>query len=122
MSNQSNEQIRVCKHHPEYIVPLIWTFAFPGAEYWCPYCGVKGGMLGTGISVDVTPELIEAEKRYEEFSSEFLHANGIKVCYTTNWMGEQIDPNDLPQEEKDRLKSIIENWQYEVKLENIPAE
>ena len=40
--------MKICDRHDEYEVPLIWTFAFSGCEYWCPYCGNKGGMMGTG--------------------------------------------------------------------------
>ena len=28
------ETVRICSEHDDYEVPLLWTFAFPGAEWW----------------------------------------------------------------------------------------
>jgi len=50
------KEIRICDRH-EKQVPLIWTFAFPGSEYWCPYCGGNFGMLGAGEMVESTMSL-----------------------------------------------------------------
>lgn len=111
--------IRICSNHPEYEVPLIWTFAFPYAEYWCPYCGAKYGMLGAGKLVPLIDELEQRHKQYKAFSDEFLHANGVQVCVSTLWEGERIKPERLPQHEKDRLQKVISDWKYEVKIEDI---
>lgn len=35
--------------------PLLWTFAFPGCEWYCPSCGAASGMLGFGKKVKLTP-------------------------------------------------------------------
>ena len=58
------ELIKVCPCHTNQ-VPLLWTFKFPGAEYWCPFCGYTCGMFGQGSDVPETDELREA---YEDFS------------------------------------------------------
>ena len=57
-------EIRVCSQH-EKSVPLLWTFKFDGSEYWCPYCGWNGGMMGAGTHIPSTPEL-------EEYKAELL--------------------------------------------------
>ena len=49
-----NREIKVCSNCE---IPLIWTFHFPGAEYFCINCGYLSGMLGAGENVDETPEL-----------------------------------------------------------------
>lgn len=46
--------IRIC---PNCEQPLLWTFAFSGAERYCLNCGYTAGMLdGSGV-VPATPEL-----------------------------------------------------------------
>jgi len=108
--------MKICSGHSEYQTPLIWTFAFIGAEYWCPYCGYISGMLGAGTSVPETPELEERHNKFKEFSSDYLHAKGTQICAYTLWEGKKIKPFDLPQQEKDRLSKIIDEWRYNVKL------
>ena len=110
------KEIKICENHPEFEVPLIWTFAFNGAEYWCPYCGQNSGMLGAGEDIEETPELKERLKIYKKYSKKFLHANAILVCAETKYKGEWIKPKDLPRKEIDRLAKIREDWKYEVKL------
>ena len=41
------KQVPACdsRHHKRPPM-LIWTFAFRGAEYWCPMCGRTWGMFG----------------------------------------------------------------------------
>lgn len=100
--------ITVCCSHPEYITPLIFTFAFNGSEYWCPYCGIKEGMLGAGKRIAATPEL---EKRHELFvlaSKEYLNAKSITVCCSTMWEGKEVSPRDLPEHERHRIQSIVD--------------
>lgn len=111
-----HDDIRICSNHQEYQVPLIWTFSFPGAEYWCPYCGYTAGMFGAGERVARTPELEGRLMQYKEFSSEYLHAIGVRVCVGTTWKGRIIHPDELPQEEKDRLNEVVKNWEYEIAL------
>ena len=65
------KEIKICENHPEFEVPLIWTFAFNGAEYWCPYCGQNSGMLGAGEDVEETPELKERLKNIKNILKSF---------------------------------------------------
>lgn len=117
MAGIDEGEIRVCPNHPDYQVPLIWTFSFPGAEYWCPYCGYTGGVMGGGGSVEVrTLELNEREKKYNELSEEYLHAKGVECCVGLMWEGKEIHPDDLPDAEKDRLDKIRREWKYQVKV------
>lgn len=106
------DKIIICRNHPEYQVPLIWTFAFRGAEYWCPYCGSTSGMLGAGDRVDATDELQDRLKAFEKISDEFLHATGVLICSSMEFEGRQITYEELPDNEKDRLKVVRENWKY----------
>lgn len=48
-------EIMVCNTHE---TPLIWTFKFPYAEYYCMSGNHSGGAFGTGKTVPSTPELI----------------------------------------------------------------
>lgn len=53
--------MKVCPSHSIH-VPLLFTFKFPGAEYWCPVCGANWGVLGAGVKVPFTNAL---EARHE---------------------------------------------------------
>ncbi len=110
------DKIRICNNHQdEKIVPLISTFAFNGAEFWCPYCGYTGGFLGAGERIEETPELAETLKEYEIKSKDFLRAKSHQVCTSLLWEGERISPDDLPESEKEKDREIIMNWVYEYK-------
>lgn len=53
-----SKNIEICPNHRvERETPLIWTFRFPGAEYWCPHCGALYDMFGGGHAAKITPEL-----------------------------------------------------------------
>ena len=112
------EKIKICDNHSGYEVPLIWTFAFMGCEYWCPYCGFKGGMLGSGHDVEITDKLKIRLEKYKKFSNLYLNAKKNFVCYKTEWMGKYLKPSDLPEKEKNRLRKIIDDWKYHIKIEN----
>lgn len=45
--------------------PLLWTFLYRGAEYFCLNCGHTAGMLGAGINVEATIKL-KAERKVVE--------------------------------------------------------
>lgn len=48
----------LCRQHREIQVPMLWTFKFDGAEYWCPYCGYNTGAFGPDADeVDTTFDL-----------------------------------------------------------------
>ena len=75
-------QIKICGNHQEYQVPLIWTFKFHGAEFWCPYCGYVSGMFGAGINVTETEELKERLAKFEEATIPYLSDRGNEVKWT----------------------------------------
>lgn len=112
MGNLHEGEILICPANHEEQIPLIWTFAFNGAEYWCPYCGQSFGMF-YGKYVVTNPELEEKKKKYTEQSKEFLDAQSTFVCQSLEFEGKQISPHDLPEAEKVRLRKIINDWKYE---------
>ncbi len=116
------KNISICSGHQEYQVPMIWTFAFPGAELWCPYCGHgTGSPFGDDVEVAYTDLLGDRQKAYKKFTEEFLDAVSTLSCSQTEWKGEMIAPIDLPDEEKVRLKEISENWKYKIVVEAVGA-
>ncbi len=109
----STATIKICACHDEE-VPLLWTFAFPGAEYWCPACGYTNGMFGAGQEVEVTMPLKRLKVQWKKRSEEFLDAMSTFSCSELEWEGKRTKPSELPQEEKDRCKKVIDNWKYEL--------
>ena len=105
---KKEKTILICENHPEEQIPLIWTFAFPGAEYWCPYCGYTGGMLGAGKEVPATPELIKKAKEWEKKGSKYLKAKGTFICSRLKYRGKIIKPSELPESYKEKLSKIDE--------------
>jgi hypothetical protein len=106
--------MRVCENHQDKkIVPLIWTYNFPGAEYWCPACGYTGGMMGAGESVDETPELAERLKEYKKKTESFMTALAHRVAISFIYEGKRITPAELPEDQKENDQAIIDNWKYE---------
>lgn len=107
----------ICSNHQDYKVPLISTMAWNSYEFWCPYCDKHEGMLGAGESVDEIKELKKRLKSYLKATSDYRHAMGVLVCAETQWEGEYIKPENLPQEEKDRLEKL-RHWELNKKIEN----
>jgi hypothetical protein len=107
------EKIRICSCHEEQ-VPLIWTFAFNGSEYWCPACGFNGGMLGSGTMVESTKELKNSLETWKKKAEEFLNAKSAFVCCEMEFEGKRIKPIDLPDSEKIRLRRIVNEWEYQI--------
>jgi len=114
--NNEVKEIRVCGCDDEYPVPLIWTFAFSGAEYWCPYCGENMGMMGAGEHITITKEILDRGNKYKELSKDFLHAKSTSACSSLIFKGERISPEDLPESEKKKNRKIINSWKYDIKL------
>lgn len=88
-------------------IPLIFTFAFNGFEYWCPYCGNKSDMFG-GEEVPWSEKLYNRRHRYKENFKPYLMANSSLNCSQLMWDGEWIAPNALPVPELDRLRDLVE--------------
>ncbi len=103
-----------------YEVPLIYTFSWNYYEYWCPYCDTHEGMMGAGENVEETKELKKRLKLFEEVTKDYIHAMGVLGCFSTKWKEEQIKPEDLPKEEKDRLQTIRDKgWELNKKVEDL---
>ena len=48
------KEIKLCRNCQ---FPLLYTFLYDGAEYYCLNCQSSVGMMGAGNDVPVTPEL-----------------------------------------------------------------
>ena len=109
----AGHEIRVCPNHQdEEKVPLIGTMAFPGAEYWCPGCGYVHGIMGAGEIVNRTEELDNREDYWRKLGKEYLEAKSTLSCSSLMWEGERVSPEDLPEEEKERVQAVIKAWKY----------
>lgn len=85
-----NQEITICE---------ISTFAFMGAEYWCPFCGNTVGIFG-GENVPLTPELKNEAKVWKAKSKLFLQAYSRKTCQSFLFKGKRITYAELPESEK----------------------
>lgn len=90
MSHIQEGEILICREHPEYQVPMIWTFKFPGAEYWCPYCGKQEGMMEAGIVVATNPEINARGAKYKKLATPFLSSITSKVDWKYERKAEDI--------------------------------
>ncbi len=108
--------MKICENHEEYKVPLIYTYAWNGYEYWCPYCGDHRDMFG-GVKVEETPELKKRAELYEKATEEYLNARGTLICSKTKYKGEWIKPSELPKEEIKRLQEVSKTWELNRKIE-----
>lgn len=61
-------------------IPLIWTFAFNGAEYFCIECGGAFGCF-EAASIEGTPGLERLAKEYEDHHKPKLSAVTWRVCW-----------------------------------------
>lgn len=53
MANRNTKEVAVCPYCGE---PLLWTFIYSGAEWYCLRCGYSCGMFGEKRA-EATPEL-----------------------------------------------------------------
>lgn len=114
------KELLICTDHQEYPTPLIQTMVFRGAELWCPYCGAKIGMFDSGSKVVKNTILLNTrEKLYKIRYRKYLGALATKVCTTLCFRGKWMTPDELPQEEKDRIGKILEKgWKADRKIED----
>ena len=110
--------MKICSKHNDYPVPLIFTFSWNYSEYWCPYCDSHIGLMDSGADGQKDEELEKRAKLYEKATEDYVHSMGVVVCSSTKWEGVQTKPEDLPQEEKDRLAKL-RNWKLNVKAEDL---
>ena len=104
------DEIRICSNDHDVEIPLIWTFAFPRAECWCPVCDYTSGVLGAGKIVPSTSELEARLVEYEGLTREYLDARKTLVCSELLYEGKRIKPQDLPKHEIERLTTIVREW------------
>lgn len=107
-------KIKICSRHQNYKTPLIWTFAFPYAEYWCPACGAHEGMLGAGENVPWTWRLHHKYLKYKNASKRFLRANVILVCAYFRYKGKDIKPEEMPEKLRKYYEREAKNWRYRI--------
>lgn len=117
------KEIMVCNSCEQ---PLIWTFAFPYAEWFCMNEYNWGGMLGFGHRVEATPELkaqltlfrrrwgqirkhlvmgrfkrrdcIKCEKSSEDHNDHLTDEEIRKSEWAVNKLKQYAGVNDLPTE------------------------
>lgn len=107
------DEIRVCPNHQKKEkVPLIFTMAFIGQEYWCPACGYTSGMLGAGDIIKITPELEKSAEEWKEKGKDYLSVISAKNCESLLHEGKRMTYHELPEKEKNRLQKIKDNWKY----------
>ena len=110
----------ICSNHQEYQVPLIYTFSWAYNEYWCPYCDKHEGAMGAGEDVEETEELKKRLELFKEASEEYRNELGTLICESTMWNGVRTKPDDLPEEEKNRLEEIRKKgWELNKKIEDL---
>jgi len=110
---REEREIKICsRHRDKEETPLIWTFAFNGAEYWCPYCGVNEGMLGAGENVEWTQELQDRHDKYKKESKNFLHARSAIVCSSITINGENRTFDSLPSQTQSYYRNMANSWKY----------
>lgn len=113
---KEKQTILICdNHYEDYQVPLIYTFAFIGAEYWCPFCGYVGGMFGSVKRVPVTEKLIGRRSIYKEYAKAMLSACGSLVCCGMELNKGMIEPKDYPEEMEKELDEMAGSWVYKIK-------
>lgn len=114
MPNQStvptSEQyphITCCRGHPEYLTPLVWTYAWPRMEWWCPYCNRHQPMFGfTGDRVARTPELEARLELYKVAARPYLKAVGFSGCVEGEYNGRRTNWAGLADDERAELSAI----------------
>ena len=106
------ERIKICRNHQERQTPLIFTMAFPGAEYWCPWCGAVEGMMGAGESVAETEELRRTRDDDAALAAPYIRAVSCRTASGVKHNDEWIKPRDLPDAIKAENAAAITAWKY----------
>lgn len=107
--------MKVCPAHPERPTPLIFTFAFPGAEHWCPHCGFKAGIFEAGPDVVETDALLATQvidKRDDGPAMTYLRAYSAFTCSRMKHDGHWIDPKDMPADLRAYYNKVVAEWKY----------
>jgi hypothetical protein len=107
-----DNEVQICGCHPERPTQMIWTFAFPGWEYWCPACGAGGGMFGTGEDVKWTWAIHHRYLKDLKRTKRYLQAMGSFGCSSLKYHGEWITPKEMPEKLRNYYKGIINRFKY----------
>lgn len=108
----SDDEVTICPYHRERTTQLIWTFAFPYKEFWCPACGAKWGMMGAGDNAKWTPTIHDRYVKDKERSNRFLNAVSTLNCAYFKYKGKDIKPSEMPDKLRKYYKNIISKWKY----------
>jgi len=118
----TNETFAICKKHPEYEVPLIFTFAFPGKDYWCAFCGETDEMFG-GRRVERSQELDRRLETYSAaWSGKFNYLHGVGANYSVarmTWKGRLVRLEDLPVKVIEAFEALSRSWTAGVRAEDV---
>lgn len=109
---KNEDEVTICSSHPEYPTQLIWTFAFPYAEWWCPACGKHEGMLGAGKDVKWTWAIHHRYLKHKKASRKYLRANGVLNCSRFKYRGKWIEPVNMPDKAKIYYRKQSKSWKY----------
>lgn len=108
--------INVCPNHQrKEVVPLIWTFAFNGYEFWCPACGALFDMFGCGSERKYNFRLKRCLEKYKKLSGKFLRAKSLLACSYTIYKGKQLTFEELPQRVKTYWINRSKEYKYKFK-------
>ena len=91
----------------------MFTLAFHGSEYWCPYCGANYGFFGSGVEVESTPEIKKEHQDWSNKSIDYLRALSRKVAISFMYKVNRISYKNYPPAEKEKDNQLINNWKYE---------
>ena len=105
-----DDEVVICTFHPERPTQLIWTFAFPYYEWWCPACGGCWGMLGAGRDVKWTPRIHDRYIADKKRSKKYLGARARLNCSQFKYKGKWIEPEKMPVKLRNYYNGIISKW------------
>jgi len=113
MSYFNNEdEVTICPYHRERTTQLIWTFAFPYKEFWCPACGYTSGMMGAGGNTQWSYRIHDRFIADKKRSRRFLDAMGTLNCSHFKYKGEYITPKEMPDKLRKYYQGIVKRWEY----------
>jgi len=103
-ATKKEKLIKVCDNCDN---PIFWTFAFVGAEYYCPSCGASRDMF-FGKDVPATPKLLKLKKslaiKWGQIKPHLYTGGGrrkdCKKCFPKEGQGEYHIKHLTPKEKK----------------------
>jgi len=94
--------------------PVISTFSFSGAEYWCWSCGKTEGMFCGLDTREITSDELQELKLKKEQAIKFLRARGVKYGVAMRKIkGEFLLYDQLPEEVIKEIDKDADSWVYE---------